>query len=160
MSSSLWPQGQKPIKLLCPWDFLGKDTGGDYHFILQGIFPTQESNPCLLCLLHWQANSLPLDHLGSQTKTWENQISKSIFKWRHRHTEQTYGQGERGGENEMYGESNMEAYITICKIDNQWEFAVCLRELKQGFCINLEGWGGKWEGGLKRRGHLYTHDSC
>ena len=43
----------------------GKDTGGDYHFLLQGIFPTQESNPCLLCLLHWQANSLPLRHLGS-----------------------------------------------------------------------------------------------
>ena len=48
----------------------------------------------------------------------------------------------------MYGESNMEAYITICKIDNQWEIAVCLRELKQGLCINLEGmgWGGRWEG--------------
>ena len=29
--------------------------------------------------------------------------------------------------------------ITICKIDSQWEFAVCLRKLKQGLCINLEG---------------------
>ena len=29
----------------------------------------------------------------------------------------------------MYGESNMETYVTICKIDSQWEF-VCLRELK------------------------------
>ena len=37
----------------------------------------------------------------------------------------------------MYGESNMEAYITICKI--QWEFVVCLRELKQGLCTKLEG---------------------
>ena len=43
------------------------------------------------------------------------------------------------GEGEMYGESNMETYITICKIDSQWEFAVWLRELKQGLCINLEG---------------------
>ena len=34
----------------------------------------------------------------------------------------------------------MENYITICKIDHQWEFAVCLRKLKQGLCINLEGW--------------------
>ena len=42
----------------------------------------------------------------------------------------------------MYGESNMETYITICKTDSQWEFAVCLRELKQGLCINLEGWDG------------------
>ena len=24
------------------------------HFLLQGIFPTQGQNPCLLCLLHWQ----------------------------------------------------------------------------------------------------------
>ena len=35
------------------------------HFLLQGIFPTQGSNPSLLCLLHWQADSLPLCHLGS-----------------------------------------------------------------------------------------------
>ena len=43
------------------------------------------------------------------------------------------------GEGEMYGESNIETYVTICKIDSQWEFAVCLRKLKQGLCINLEG---------------------
>ena len=30
----------------------------------------------------------------------------------------------------MYGESNMETYITIRKIDSQWEFAVWLRKLK------------------------------
>ena len=45
-------------------------------------------------------------------------------QWRNRHREQTYGHGERGGEGEMYGESNMETYITICKIDSQWEFAL------------------------------------
>ena len=39
----------------------------------------------------------------------------------------------------MYGKSNMETYITLCKIDSQWEFAVCLRKFKQGLCINLEG---------------------
>ena len=43
----------------------------------------------------------------------------------------------------MYGKSNMETYITIRKIDSQWEFAVWLRKLKQGLCINLEGWMGK-----------------
>ena len=53
--------------------------------------------------------------------------------------DQTYGHGKRGGEGEMYGESHMETYITICEIDNQWEFAVCLWELKQRLCINLEG---------------------
>jgi len=41
----------------------------------------------------------------------------------------------------------METYITIRKIDSQWEFEVCFRELKQGPCINLEGWSG--EGGRK-----------
>ena len=43
----------------------------------------------------------------------------------------------------MYGRSNMEAYITICKIDSQREFAICLKKLKQGLCINLEGWDGE-----------------
>ena len=46
------------------------------------------------------------------------------------------GGGEEG-EGEMYGESNMESYITICKIDSQWEFAVFLREFKQGLCNKL-----------------------
>ena len=33
------------------------------HFLLQGIFPTQGLNPHLL---HWQVDSLPLSHQGSQ----------------------------------------------------------------------------------------------
>ena len=52
----------------------------------------------------------------------------------------------------MYGESDMETYIAICKIDNQWEFAVCLRELKQGLCINLKGWDGEGDGRHVREG--------
>ena len=43
-------------------------------------------------------------------------------QWINRHREQTYGHGEKGGEAEMCGESNMETYITICKKDNQCEF--------------------------------------
>ena len=39
-------------------------------------------------------------------------------QWRNRHREQTYGHRERGGEGEMNGESNMETYITMCKIAN------------------------------------------
>ena len=46
----------------------------------------------------------------------------------------------------MCGESNMEIYITICKIDSQWEFAIWLRELKPGLCNNLEGWDVEGEG--------------
>ena len=33
-----------------PWDFPGKNTGVVCHFLLQGIFPTQGWNPCVLCL--------------------------------------------------------------------------------------------------------------
>ena len=69
-------------------------------------------------------------------------VLKNLFtgqQWRNRHREQTYGHGQRGGEGEMYGKSNMETYTIICKTDSQQEFAVWLRELKQGLCINLEG---------------------
>ena len=48
----------------------------------------------------------------------------------------------------MYGKSNMESYITICKIYSQGEFAAWLRKLKQGHCIHLEGWDGE-RGGKK-----------
>ena len=76
-------------------------------------------------------------------------VLKNLFteqQWRNRHREQTFGHGEKGGEGEMYGKSNMEAYITICKIDSQQEFAVWLKKLKQGLCINLEGWDGEGDG--------------
>ena len=62
MSDSLQPHGLQPARLLCPWNFPGKITGAGCHFLLQGIFLTQGLN---LHLLHWQANSLPLSHLGS-----------------------------------------------------------------------------------------------
>ena len=61
--------------------------------------------------------------------------------------EQTYGHRERRGEDERCGESNIETYITICKIDSQQEFAVWLRKFKQGLCINLEGRDGEGIGG-------------
>ena len=53
----------------------------------------------------------------------------------------------------MYGKSNMEAYITICKIHGQGEFAIWLRKLKQELCINLEvGMGREMGGSFKREG--------
>ena len=44
--------------------FSGKNTGSVCHFVPQGIFPTQGLNPCHLCLLHCQKDSLPLCPLG------------------------------------------------------------------------------------------------
>ena len=55
----------------------------------------------------------------------------------------------------MYGKSNMETYITICKIDSQWEFAVWLRKLKQGPWLNLEGWNGEGDGRRSKREGMY-----
>ena len=45
----------------CPRGFPSKNTGGDCRFLLQGIFPTQGSNPCLL---QRETDFLPLHHLG------------------------------------------------------------------------------------------------
>ena len=57
----------------------------------------------------------------------------------------------------MYGKSSMETYITICQIDSRQEFVVWLRKLKQGLCINLEGWMGRVMGGRYRRERIYVH---
>ena len=57
----------------------------------------------------------------------------------------------------MYGKSNMETYITMFKIDSQWEFSVWLRKLKQGLCINLEGWSGREMGGRFKREGIYVY---
>ena len=47
---TLRPHGMQPYRQLCPWNSPGKNTGlpVDCHSLLQGIFPTQESNPGLL----------------------------------------------------------------------------------------------------------------
>ena len=59
-----------PMDLACQpalsMGFPGKNIGVGCHSLLQGIFPTQGSSPCLLCLLHWQADSLPLTPPGKQ----------------------------------------------------------------------------------------------
>jgi len=48
------------MRLLCPWDSPGKNTRVNCHAFLLEIFLIQGSSPCLLCFLHWQADSLPL----------------------------------------------------------------------------------------------------
>ena len=52
----------------------------------------------------------------------------------------------------MYGKSNVKTYIDICKIDSLWEFTVWLRKLKQGLCVNLEGWDGEGGGREVQKG--------
>ena len=64
--------------LLCPWDFSGKNTGVGCHFLFQGIFLTQESNPCLLHLLHWKADFLQLAPPGKPSDEAISQIIGSF----------------------------------------------------------------------------------
>ena len=58
----LGPHRLQPIRLLCPWDFPGGNTGVGCHFLLQGIFPTQRLNPSLL---HCRQIVYQLSHQGS-----------------------------------------------------------------------------------------------
>ena len=53
----------------------------------------------------------------------------------------------------MYGKSNMETYITICKIDSQTGTSCMAQETQTGFLYQSRevGWGGRWEGGSKGR---------
>ena len=62
VSDSLRPHGLQLTGLLCPWDFPGKSTGVGCHFLLQGIFPTQGSNPGLL---HCRQILYHLSHQGN-----------------------------------------------------------------------------------------------
>ena len=64
MSNSLWPHGLS--RLLCSWDFPGKNTGVGCHFLLHVIFLIQGQNPCLLpCrqfLYHWATREAHFIH--------------------------------------------------------------------------------------------------
>ena len=63
----------------------------------------------------------------------------------------------------MYGKSNMETYISTDKRDSQRKFAVWLRRLKQGLCINLEEWDGAGDGREVQKGGdicIPMADSC
>ena len=71
------PTGLEPTRLLCPWDSPGKNAGVDCHALLQGVFPSQGSNPHLLCLLHWQAGSSPLAPPGKPQVQWRRVLSAS-----------------------------------------------------------------------------------
>ena len=62
---SLWPHGLSPTRLLHPWNSPGKSTGVGCHFLLQGLFPTQGSNPGLP---HCRQTLYHLSHQGSQCR--------------------------------------------------------------------------------------------
>ena len=63
VSDSMQPQGLYPTRLLCPWDFPGKNNGVGCHSLLQGIFLTQGLNPACL---HCRQIHYCLSHQGPQ----------------------------------------------------------------------------------------------
>jgi len=81
VSNSLWLHGLQPARLLCPWKSSGKNIGVGCHSLLQGIFPTQGSNPglphCRQILYHLIYQGSPhlskvcLQLLGSYFQWWE-----------------------------------------------------------------------------------------
>ena len=125
----LQAHGLQPSRLLCLWDFPDKNTGVGYHFLLEGIFPTQGENPCLLHLLHWQADSLPTELPGKPLVPLY--ITIITFK---------------------------KMYITICKIDNHCDFDSWSRTPKASALGQPRGivWGGRRDRDSGWGGHMYT----
>ena len=75
VSDSLRPYGLQPTRRLHPWDFPGKSTGVGCHFLLQGIFPTQGSNPGLQ---HCRQILYRLSHQRSRDSP---MFAESLIKW-------------------------------------------------------------------------------
>ena len=80
LSDSLQPYGLQPARLLCPWFYTSVESRVGHHFLLQGIFPGKGSS---LSLLHWQVESLPLSHLGSQghVRQWQSCTQQQNDNW-------------------------------------------------------------------------------
>jgi len=57
----------------------------------------------------------------------------------------------------MLAKCYLKRFCPICKIYSQREFALWLRKLKQGLCINLEGWDGEGDGGRFIREGIYVY---
>ena len=78
MSDSLRPHGAWPTRLLCPFDPPGKNTGVGCHALLQGIFPTQGSNPQLLCLQYWLGVFFTTEPPGKPRLCWYFGVNGSL----------------------------------------------------------------------------------
>ena len=83
MSDSLQPRGLKPARLLGPWNFPGKNTGVGCHFLLQGIFPTQELNPA--------SEKINVDY------TWSKAFIKNMEIWVLKDEEMLWLEAEKNG---------------------------------------------------------------
>ena len=143
VSDSLQPHGLPPARLLCPWDFPGKNIREGCHFLLQRIFLTQESNPHLLYFLHWR---WILYHWATLYGKWNviQQFLKLIID------NSTYNMGESG--NNILTERNQTWNYVSTRIlwKSTWNFhkRQIYRDIRKiSNCLGLEG---KWEVGDER----------
>ena len=104
-SNSLQTHGLYSARPLCLWNSPGKNIGVVCHFLLQESLPTQGSNPCLLCLLHWQEDfflfltTVPpaMQETWIGSLSWEDLLEKgmathsNILAWRIPWTEEAGG---------------------------------------------------------------------
>ena len=83
MSACLWPHGLWPTRLLCPWDFAGKNTGVGSHSLFQGISLIYGWNQRLLhcrqILYHWATKDA--HHHWSRTKIWNFTLYYNFVSW-------------------------------------------------------------------------------
>ena len=89
LSSSLLPHGLQSSRLLCPWNFPGKNTGVGSLSLLQKIFPTQGSNSDLLhfiwivyCLNYQRNANLNENHvvLGTDQRGHDKNVQKENYR--------------------------------------------------------------------------------
>ena len=78
VSDSLWPHELQPTRLLCQWDFPGKNTGVDCHSLLQRIFLTHGLNLSLSHCPHCLTGSLSLAPPGKPLRKSTN-YQKTLF---------------------------------------------------------------------------------
>ena len=110
-SDSLWPHGPQHARLLCPWNFPGKNTGVGCHFPLQGILLPQESKPGLL---HWQADSLSLRHQGSPAVLLQLSECASLLGMRWLGGREVRDQQPSGGKDPSLWISLTDYHLTSC----------------------------------------------
>ena len=123
---------QAPLTMeFLPGKNTGVGTGVGCYFLLQGIFLNQRSSLHILCLLHWQVDSLPLHHLGSGK-------------------ESDYSQGKKSSGSDVF---TIDFYLTLKTEDEMagWHHWLDGRESEwtpgvgdgQGGLACCNSWGGK-----------------
>ena len=76
MTSSLWPHGLQPTRLLRLWDFPGKSTGVGCHCLLHQLPEFTQTH------VHWVGDAIQTSHpLSSSSPAFNLSHHQGLFKW-------------------------------------------------------------------------------